>query len=172
MNVPYQLNGIKSVEYIASRTAGTSLNMTHGFGIYSFGNSTSLGLVASTTNGVSLTTSAQFSGLRGYQITGLDTVTLSPGLYVGALYFSGSNNSTEVANLQLLGAQSFVALVGYVLNGTNSTAATASTNHMFPMNGVYSATSGGFPSNIGRTDIYGQGNATVNAVPYVQIVNA
>lgn len=157
----------RTIEYWASRAAGTSLNMTHGIAFYTLVNSTSLGLYSSTTQGVSLTTSAQYSGARIYQITGLSNLTLTEGLWVGALYFSGSNNSTAVMNLQLYGAQSITSIAGYVFEGTNSTGATNVGSQVVPFWGVFGSTTAGFPAGINRTDIVGNGTNAVNADPLI-----
>jgi hypothetical protein len=162
--------GVSSVRVILQRNVGTSLNMTCGVAFYSYGNATSLALVSSTTNAVSITTSSQWSGIRAFDITGLGALTLTRGEYIGALYFSGSNNSTAVMDFALLGGATFPALAGWILAGSNNTAATASTLQMIPMDGVYSNTTAAFPANIARSEIYGQGDATVNNVPFIQII--
>lgn len=164
---PYQINGLNTIEFWASRPAGTSLNMTYGFAFYTLVNSTSMALLSSTTNAVSLTASDQFSGMRVYRFTGLSAMSLTPGLYRAALYFSGSNNSTAVANLALAGMQSILPIAGSVFEGTNSTGATNATNHVFPLWGVYSNTTAGFPANVARNQITGMGNATVNNIPFM-----
>lgn len=171
--VPFWLDGenlsVKTINLWASRPAGTSLNMTYGAGFYSAINSTQLSLVSSTTNAVSLTASGQFSGVRRYEITGLSGLTLSEGRWIMALLFSGSNNSTAVANLVLYGGQTMFGVNGYVFPGTNSTGATSGSEHFFPFWGVYSATSDGFPASVARSEISGPGSNDVNADIYAVI---
>jgi hypothetical protein len=148
---------VQTVRLYGSRPAGTSLNMTAGLAFYSLSNATRIDLVSSTSMGISLTASSQFSGIRAYEFTGgLSTFTLSQGHWVMGVLFSGSNNSTAVANLVLLGGQTHPNVVGSVHAGTNSTGATVTSNHLVPFWGVYSATSGGFPSTVGRSQIAGQ----------------
>lgn len=166
-----QIDGCKTIEYWASRAAGTSLNMTHGFALYTMVNSTSLALYSSTTEAISLTTSAQYSGARIYQITGLSNLTLTAGPWIGALYFSGSNNSTVVANLQLYGCASITSMAGYVFAGTNSTGATNSQSQVIPFWGVYSNTTAAWPANINRTEIAGNGTNARNVDPLIIIRN-
>ena len=171
IHLPFAINGLSTIDFMASRVLGTSLNMTYGFALYSLANATSMNLISSVTHSISCTTSAQFSGVRNYWFTGLGAMSLTPGHYVGALYFSGSNNSTAVANLGLMGGQSITALAGSVFPGANSTGATNATQNMFPFWGVYSNTTAAFPAGVGRSQITGMGNATVNPLPYLQFKN-
>lgn len=167
---PFWLDGSispKTIEYWASRAGGTSLNMTHGIAFYTRVNSTSLALHSSATEGVSCTTSAQYSGARIYGFTGLSNMTLTEGGWVGAYYISGSNNSTDAANLVMYGGQSITSIAGYVFGGTNSTGATNTQSQVLPFWGVYSATTAAFPANVNRTQIAGHGTNAVNADPYI-----
>lgn len=171
--VPFWMDGeglsVKTINFLGSRGTGTSLNMTYGVGFYSMVNSTQLTLVSSTTNAISCTTSAQWSGIRRYEITGLSALTLSEGRWIAALYFSGSNNSTAVANLLLVGGESMLGVNGYVFPGTNSTGATSGSEHIVPFWGVYASTTAGFPGSVHRSEISGQGSNNVNADVYMVI---
>lgn len=154
--VPFWMDGeglsCKTVEFAISRTGGTSLAMTAGVGFYSFSNSTRIDLVSSTTNAFSLTTSAQFSGIRRYPITGLSNFALSEGRWVMAAYFSAVSSASM--GLNLMGGDA-VNVVGFVLPGTNSTAATNSQSHWLPFWGVYSATSAAFPASVALSHVSG-----------------
>lgn len=159
--VPFWLDGqslsCKTVRYYASRPAGTTLNMSAHLGFYSMSNSTRIDLVSSTSHAYSLTASVDWSGIRVFEFTGLSNLTLSEGRWIMGLYFSGSNNSTAVANLVLMGGATF-APAGSVLPGTNSTGATNTSNHLVPFWGVYSNTTGALPATVGRTEIAGAGS--------------
>lgn len=159
----------RSIEFWGSRPAGTSLNMTHGIAFYGVSNSTALTLVSSLTEAVSLTTSAQFSGVRVYQFVGLSNLTLTPGRYVAAYLISGSNSSTAVANLVMMGANTVINVVGSVFSGTNTTAASNDTNFVVPFWGVLSATSDGFPGTVGASDILGGATNARQVQPYLGV---
>jgi hypothetical protein len=171
--IPFWIDGnglsLKSVQFWGSRSSGTSLNMTAGLGMYSMANSTQLTLVSSVTQAYSLTTSAQWSGLRVYQFNGLSDMTLSEGRWIAALYFSGSNNSTAVMDLILQGGQTMPGVNGYVYAGTNSSGATSGTSHWMPFWGVYASTTAAFPASVHRSQISGQGSNNVNADIYMMI---
>jgi hypothetical protein len=166
------INGVSSVRLMISRSSGVALQMTYGVAFYSFGNQTSLALISSTTNSISIQSSVSWSGVRGLDITGLGALSLTPGPYKGALYFSASADAASLGDFYLFGGQSFAALNGWLSAGANQTGATQSTLQFIPMDGVYSATTTGFPANIARSQIYGQGDATVNNIPFVQIMRA
>jgi hypothetical protein len=166
------MNGVSSVRLMISRSSGVALQMTYGVAFYSFGNQTSLALISSTTNSISIQSSASWSGVRALDITGLGALSLTPGAYKGALYFSASNNAASLGDFYLIGGQSFAALNGWLSAGANQTGATQSTLQLVPMDGVYSNTTAGFPANIARSEIYGQGDATVNNLPFIQILRA
>lgn len=153
--VPFWLDGqglsCNTVRLLASRTGGTSLSCTLGIGFYSYVNSTRLSLGASTTQSFSLSTSADFSGVRAIDITGMGTFTLSEGRwYLGIL---NTVSASAVMGLNLLGGDN-VTLAGFLLGGT-TTAATHSTSNLLPFWGVYSANTGGFPGTVNRTQISG-----------------
>lgn len=171
--VPLNIQGsnlsVKTIEFLASRLAGTSLNMTYGAAFYTYSNSTRIDLLSSTTHAISLTASSQFSGLRRYRVTGLSNLVLSGGEYILALYVSGSNNSTVVANLNIFGAQTHPVNAGFVFPGTNSTAVTATASHLFPFQGVYSNTTAAFPASVALTQIAGQAS-NVRAQPLIKIL--
>lgn len=159
--MPFWLDGNslqpRTVRFIvAPAAANASLNITMGVGFYSQANTSSLNLAFSTTNAFSLTTSAQWSGIRVMDITGFTnaTHTLSEGRWVMALYVSGSNNSTVVMNLNFYGGDPFNN-VGFILAGTNSTAATNSGSRFFPFWGVWNATTAAFPAAIAASSIAG-----------------
>lgn len=154
--IPVRIDGTglnaSRVRFLIERSAGVSLNMTYGVGIYTYANSTSAALAASTTNAISLTASSQWSGIRVLDVTGLNTYTLPQGPVLIALLWSGSNNSTAVMDFNLYGANR-PAVAGFVFAGTNSTGATASQSIIFPFYGAYSAGTAGFPSNVGTADV-------------------
>lgn len=152
------------VRLLLERSAGTSLNMTMGCAFYSHVNNTSCALISSTTNAVSLTTSAQWSGLRVYDILGLSALTFTKGQYVLGLYFSGSGGSSAVQDFNFYGANRPLP-VGFVFSGTNSTGATNSSSMVFPFAAVLSTTSNGFPANVRTQDL----NHTLSANQAVQI---
>lgn len=169
--VPFQaehaLESCRSIRIFASRTGGTSLLATFYAGIYTRANSTSMNLVSSTSFNVSLTTSAQFSGVRIYDFTGLSGLSLSPGGYV--LGLNASYPATASFGLNIMGGDN-MALGGFVLPGTNSTAATASGSNILPFWGVFNATSAGLPSAVAMSSISG-GNG-VNSPNVYGIIRA
>jgi len=171
--VPFWMDGsqlsCKSIQFWASRAGGTTLNMTAGIAFYSMANSTQLTLAASATQAYSMTTSALFSGVRRYEFTQLSSFTLSEGRWIAAMYFSGSNNSTAVANLVIYGGQTMFPVNGLVYAGSNSSGATSGSDHVVPWWGVYSNTTGAFPNSIGRNQVSGQGSNNVNADIYMMI---
>jgi hypothetical protein len=170
--VPFWMDGasmgLQSVRMMISRAAGTSLNMTMGLGFYSMNNSTQISLHASTTHAYSLTTSGQWSGVRRLEFTGMGGSSLSEGRWVMGVLVSGSNNSTAVAQFNIMGGDAF-PLAGIIHPGTNSTAATASNSRWFPFWGVYSVTSAGFPNAIGLSEVSGA-NANDCADIYAAII--
>lgn len=163
---PFQIEkaitAISSIRIFASRTGGTSAAATLFAGIYTIANSTSMNLVSSTSFNLSVTTSAQFSGIRGLNFTGLGAMSLSPGQYV--LGLQASMPATASWGMNLIGNNS-LALGGWLLPGTNSTAATASGSRLLPFAGVWNATSAGLPSAVGTASISG-GNGANSPKPY------
>ena len=112
-----------TVQFIAARSAGTSLLVTVNVGFYTAANATSLALVSSTSNAVSLTASTQYSGTRMYIVTGLGALTLTQGRYwMGLLVAGTGTNSFDIA---LMGAGSVPTLAGSVFAGTDQTSGTA-----------------------------------------------
>lgn len=135
-------------------TNTTPPSMTYGAALYSLVNSTSAALYDSTTatiNYANSTASAQYSGLRVWDITGM-TKTLSEGRWILGLYFSGT--ASGAMNGILMGASAYPNMIGYI-SGNNATAATNNTLHFYPFQGFYSATTAAFPANLPRVDIYG-----------------
>lgn len=166
MFFPFQIEkaitALSSIRIYASRTGGTSAAATLFAGIYTIANSTSMNLVSSTSFNVSMTTSAQFSGIRGFNFTGLGAMSLSPGQYV--LGLQASMPATASWGMNLIGHNS-LALAGWILPGTNSTAATASGSRLLPFAGVFNATSAALPSAVGTASISG-GNGANSPKPY------
>ena len=157
---PFWLDGgnlsCKTVRFLASCDASSntlSMNLTHGVAFYTMANSTSLALVSSTTNAISLTASSQWSGVGFLDVTGLSDFVLSEGRYVLAYYVSGSNNSSAVQNFRLYGADPMPNYVRFISAGTDQTGATNATKGPLPFWGVYSATTAAFPANIGKSDM-------------------
>ena len=159
----------KTMQFMASRSGGTSLVVTVDMGIYTMVNATSLALLSNTTNGFSLTASTEFSGNRMYEITGLSNLTLSAGRYWMGLLVSATG--TAVADLALLGAGTVPTLVGSVFAGADQTSATNVSNLMIPFAGVYSATSGALPANIGASDMWGGSGSSQHAPYYAAILD-
>lgn len=133
--------------------------MTYGAGLYSRVNETSFALYDSTTaiiDAQSSSNSAQYSGIRMWDITGM-TKTLSEGGWLLGLYFNGT--ASGAMNGILMGASAWPGAVGYIY-GTNgapglSTAATNNTKHFYPFMGYYSNTTAGFPNNVTIGEISG-----------------
>lgn len=153
--VDNNLAGCNSIRFFASRSTGTVLVATMFAGIYSRVNATSAALVSSTSHNISVSTSAQYSGIRVYDITGLGALSLSPGRYL--LGLMGSCAASNSLPLHLMGGDQ-VAWAGYVLSGTNQTAATATNSHIIPMWGVYTANTAAMPANVVNTHISGGGS--------------
>lgn len=173
--MPFWLDGNslqpRTVRFLVSKQAAeASLNITMGVGFYSMANTSSLNLAFSTTNAFSLTTSALWSGIRVMDITGFTnaTHTLSEGRWVLGLYVSGSNNSTVVMNLNFMGGEPFNN-VGFILAGTNSSAATASQSRFFPFWGVFNATTAAYPAAIALSSIAG-GASNIQADIYAALL--
>jgi hypothetical protein len=134
-------------------TNSTGPQMTYGAAFYSEVNPTSLALYDSTTATIDLssTQSASYTGIRAWDITGM-TKTLSEGRWIMGLYFNGTaaNNMNGI----VYGASAYPNILGYI-SGGQSTLGTNDTVHLFPWMGYYSATTAGFPANVGRSQIYG-----------------
>jgi hypothetical protein len=158
--VPFEndntLVSMGTIRLFASRSTGTLIVATLAAGIYSRVNETSASRISSTSMNISVSTSAQFSGVRMYDITGLSAMSLAPGRYLFGLL--GSAAATNSLPLHLMGGDALTGLAGFVLSGTNSTAATATNSHVIPMWGVYSATSGALPANVAASEISGGGS--------------
>jgi len=151
---------IRSARVFLNRTAGTQINMSYGIGIYSQINSTSWASFITTTQAMSQTTSAQWSGTRVLDITWSNT---SPnvvgfGDFIVGLWYSASNNLTNNANFQILGNDQ-PTIAGFLFAGTNTTAATNAASQVMPNGyGIYSVTTTGLPDNINKSDLlYGGG---------------
>lgn len=168
---PFWMDGsgltCNTVRFFLSRTGGTSLAVSIDVGFYTIANATSMNLISSTRHDYSLSTSAQFSGIRGFDITGLGQAgfSLSEGRYV--LGFKLSMPATASGGLNIMGGDAFNN-VGWVLPGTDSTAATATGSHILPFWGVYSATSANLPAAVGASQISG-GNSARNPDIYAVI---
>lgn len=168
------MSGVRSFNFYASRGTGTSLNLTGGIAFYSLSNSTKLNMLSSESFAMSVTTSAAWSGLREYNIalSSLTNMALTNGQWYLGMYLNGSNDSSAVMNLLLMGATSNVSnLVGSVFAGTNSTGATNNTNQFFPMNGSFSSTLAAnvqFPASVGQSDVSGSGAANAPLI-YFQL---
>jgi hypothetical protein len=161
---------VKTMKFIMARSGGVSCVVTLGAGIYTMANSTSLALVSSTTNAFSFTASTQFSGTREWHITGLGALTLSAGRYWMGFHVSASTTATVVGDLVLLaqGAMPTVML-GQVLAGTDNTVASNVSALVVPFGGVYSATSGLLPANLGASDMWGGSGSAQNSPFYAMI---
>jgi hypothetical protein len=158
--VPFEvdnaLSGCHTIRVLASRSTGTVLVATFHAGIYSRVNATSASLISSTSWNASLSTSAQYSGVRMYDITGLGALSLAPGRYLFAI--KGSAAASNSLPLHLMGGDAIPALAGFVNSGTNASAATATNSHIIPMWGVYSNVSAGLPANVAASEISGGGS--------------
>lgn len=161
------LTGCHTIRLFASRSSGTLLVATFFAGLYSRPNATSASLISSTSMNISVSTSAQFSGVRIYDITGLSDLSLPPGRYLLGIMASAA--ATNSAPLHLMGGDQ-TPLAGFVLSGTNQTAATATNSHIVPMWGVYTAVSAALPANVNNTQISG-GNS-VNSPDVYALIKA
>jgi hypothetical protein len=139
--------------YMSWVTNATGPIMTYGAGLYSRVNATSMALYDSTTAALSFesTQSAQYTGIRAWNITGM-TKTLSEGPWVLGLFFYAT--ATGNINASLYGASAYPAVIGHIYGGT-STEATNNSIHLFPYQGYYSATTDAIPSNVVYADILG-----------------
>ena len=167
---PFPINGgglsAKTIRSYGSRTGGVSLVATANLGFYTMANSTALSLVSSTSVGYSLTASTQWRSVRVYDITGLSNLNLT-GIQT---YFIGVNWSFVNAGVGFLGPATFPqAIIGSVNPGTDNTAGTATSDHLTPFFGAFSATSAGLPNQIGRSEIVG-GNEISIITPYMAIM--
>jgi hypothetical protein len=169
--IPFEIdNNLAScgtIRFMASRSSGTVLVATMFAGIYSRNNATSANLISSTSLNISHSTSALHSGVRVYDITGLSDLSLSPGRYLFGLL--GSAAATNSLPLHLMGGDPMLN-AGFVLSGTNQSAATASNSHILPFWGVYSATSGALPAAVAQTQV--SGGASQNSPDVYAILKA
>jgi hypothetical protein len=161
---------VNTVNLFAVRSAAVSLVMTANLGFYTAVNATSLALISSTANAFSQTNSNSFSGTRVYQLTGLSNLTLSQGRYWMGLNWAATG--TAVVDMVLLGGTTTPTPIGFVLAGTDSTAATANSALYVPFSGVYSATTNGAPANIGASDMFGGAGSNHNFAYYAAIREA
>jgi hypothetical protein len=155
-DVDVAMTGCHTIRFLASRSTGTVLVATMYAGVYSRPTATSASLISSTSLNISVSTSAQYAGVRMYDITGLNGLSLPAGRYLLAL--NASMAATDSLPLHLMGGDAIPSLSGFVLSGTNQTAATATNSHVIPMWGVYSATSAGLPANVAASEISGGGS--------------
>lgn len=150
---------VNTVELFLSRTGGTILLATMGVAFYTVANSSSLNLSFSTTHVFSVRSSVSWSGIRGYQFTGMGASQLSAGEWVLGFYNSAAASNS--IGLNAMGGDGFV-MAGYVFTGTDQTSASHSASHLVPFWGVWNATTAGFPSAVARSSISG-GNAAANS---------
>lgn len=113
----------------------------------------------------SYTSNDSVSVLSGYRrfVVPMD-VNASPGNYwYGLIYsFSAGSGSISLNVMGVNNAQSYSGSWGQSVTNTNQ---------LRPYGGVYSVTSGAFPSAIGSAEIYNaSGNATINAARPIQIM--
>ncbi len=156
---PFWLDGngmaASTVRFLMSWVTNTTPpSMTYGAGLYSRVNETSYALYDSTTatiNPAGSGNSLEYSGIRLWDVTGM-TKTLSEGPWLLGLYFSGT--ASGAMNGVLMGASAWPGVVGYVY-GNGSTGGTNNTKHLYQFQGYYSATTAGFPSGVGQSDISG-----------------
>lgn len=175
INIPGQISQQRSIAFYGSRAAGTSVNMTGGLAWYSATDSTNLSRYASETFAISATTSSLWSGVRQYNIalTSISSVSLSAGNWWLAMYFAGSNDSTVVQQMALMGnIRGESAVAGSVFTGTNQTSATNATKQLYPFQGVHSttqATNTPFPATIAQSDVTGGAGSGLAPTIYFQI---
>lgn len=177
--VPFELRGqsmsqIRTIDLFLERTAGTSINLTGAIAFYSMNNSTQLGLISSESFAISVTTSADWSGLRMYELgmTSISNMDLTQGKYAFGLYLNGSNDSSAVMNLVFWGASASSNMAGLIFKGTNSSAATNQSKQAVPFAGSYSATlatNTPFPATVAKSQISGAGTADAQLL-YFQII--
>lgn len=143
---------VNTVEMYLSRTGGTILLATMGVAFYTMANSTSMNLAFSTTHVFSLQSSVSWSGIRGYQFTGMGANVLTAGEWVFGFYNSAAASNS--IGLNVMGGDGF-ALAGYVFTGTDQTSATGSQSHLVNMWGVFNATTAAFPAAVAKSSISG-----------------
>jgi hypothetical protein len=137
------------------------------FAIYTFANSTSINLLATLQNvfDVSSASSVSFTGIRRYFLQGIQTVgsSLTPGQYVGMIYFS--NTATSGMNFSLRGAATIDPQLGFVGSGTNNlSTANLTTIQLRQFLGRYTATTASPPAAVGLSNI---SVGTLQAWPYL-----
>jgi hypothetical protein len=158
MFIPFWLDGeglvASTVRFLVSFvTNARPPIMTYGAAIYTTNNTSQMGLLCSTTATMNYASnqSASYSGIRAIDITGM-TTPIPEGRVILGLFFSGA--ATGSMDFSLYGGDGVANFAGY-LSGASGTATTDNTVQFLPWWGRYSANSGGFPSAVNRTQIYG-----------------
>ncbi len=132
-----------------SRATSGSNRFTAAVALYSYVNSTSLGLLTSFSNSFSGTQTASQSGTRRIIITAPATFTSPPGELVVGLHFTCGGASTASMNYSLLGASLLnPAFQGEIFAGADSYNTVTNTGTRGGFHGRYSTTSASFPSGI------------------------
>jgi uncharacterized protein (UPF0254 family) len=167
---------LNNVAFLASVvTTGTLQSFTVHFGVYTYVNSSSGGLLQSVSETflLSTATSASFSGQRIFVLTSPSTATgisnLTPGAYVFASMISAGASASM--NLSLFGATNNTAVgpLGAILPGANAVFA-ATNNGNLPLMGRGSVTVNVLPAGIAATDLVNQGSgASAPIHPYMQL---
>ncbi|KND48270.1 MAG: hypothetical protein AB197_00655 [Parcubacteria bacterium C7867-002] len=159
--IPFKIDGNLTFNNIAlevSRaTSGSNLFTAHA-ALYTYVNSTQISRLASLQNTFSNTATASISGIRQFQLTGLENAgtNLTPGNYVMMLYFSAA--ATASMNYSLRGGQTVGPPVGNVFPGANSQiTATSQLSSVYigQFFGRYTATTASPPNSVNLTQVQG-----------------
>jgi hypothetical protein len=153
-----------------SRATSGSNAFTAQAALYTFNNSTQIGVLATLQNVFSHTATASISGIRRLQLTGWEAAgtALTPGHYMMMLYFSAAN--TASMNYSLRGMVTANLPAGIVGGGTDqattATSALVSTVGFGAFRGVYSTTTASPPATVNFTQV-SQWTTGIN--PYVYL---
>ena len=162
----YLTHNVLQIE--VSRATSGSNAFTAQAAIYSFVNSTQIGLIGTLQNVFSNTDTGSISGIRRLQMTGWETAAtnLTPGHYVMMLYFSAT--ATASANYSIRGALTANPPVGVIGGGTDAvttaTSALATTVGFGAFKGRYTTTTASPPSTVDFAHVQGW---TTWANPYI-----
>jgi hypothetical protein len=143
---------VARVQFEMSRSTTGSNAFSVSMGLFSYNNSTQIGLISSFAGNYSNTATVSVSGIRRFDVTLANTFSLAPGNYVMGMMFSQLASASM--NYSLRGF-SGAAQVGGLLNGTDAYV-TATSSHIIPFFGRRSASSAGFLATVAQSEVIGQ----------------
>ena len=161
--IPFFVGGTLTVSrgnWEMSRSTSGSNAFSVTMGVFTYNNSTQLGLLTSFSGNFSNTATASVSGIRRFAILASQSFSLSPGGYVFGMMFSQANSASM--NYSIRGYSGAVQ-AGAVVEGTDQYN-TATSYNIFPFYGRLSATSAAFPESVGDSQVRGQFSAASSPI--------